>query len=91
MFLFLRDIQDNKSIKIEGKSEDIEIETEYGLVYAQAKSIYDVNVRSSVYSDYAKHNDKTQFNVLEYIIYQTGNIIRLMLCLNNEANENVLK
>ena len=30
---------------------------------------------------YAKHHDKTSKNVLEYIMYQTGNIIRLLITL----------
>ena len=30
---------------------------------------------------YAKHHDKTEINVLEYIMYQTGNIIRLLITL----------
>lgn len=30
---------------------------------------------------YAKHHDKTGLNILEYIMYQTGNIIRLMITL----------
>lgn len=31
----------------------------------------------------AKHHDKTQLNVLEYIMYQTGNIIRLLITLKD--------
>ncbi len=30
---------------------------------------------------YAKHHDKTSLNILEYIMYQTGNIIRLIITL----------
>lgn len=30
---------------------------------------------------YAKHHDRTGLNVLEYIMYQTGNIIRLLLTI----------
>lgn len=33
---------------------------------------------------YAKHHDKTSKNVLEYIMYQSGNIIRLLIMLNIE-------
>ena len=33
---------------------------------------------------YAKHHDKTSLNVLEYIMYQTGNIIRLLITLKRE-------
>lgn len=32
-------------------------------------------------NNYAKHNDKTGLNVLEYIMYETGNIIRLLITL----------
>lgn len=35
-------------------------------------------------NNYAKHHDKTAMNVLEYIMYQTGNIIRLLINLKNE-------
>lgn len=32
-------------------------------------------------NNYAKHHDRTSTNVLEYIMYQTGNIIRLLITL----------
>lgn len=32
-------------------------------------------------NNYAKHHDKTSQSVLEYIMYQTGNLIRLMITL----------
>ena len=32
-------------------------------------------------NNYAKHHDKTSENLLEYIMYQTGNIIRLLITL----------
>ena len=32
---------------------------------------------------YAKHHDKTGLNILEYLMYQTGNIIRLLITLKN--------
>lgn len=32
-------------------------------------------------NNYAKHHDKTSKNVLEYIMYQTGNLIRLLITL----------
>lgn len=35
-------------------------------------------------NNYAKHHDKTSKNVLEYIMYQTGNIIRLLITLKKE-------
>lgn len=34
---------------------------------------------------YAKHQDRTSKNVLEYLMYQTGNIIRLLITLKQEA------
>lgn len=34
---------------------------------------------------YAKHHDKTDKNVIEYIMYQTGNIIRLLITLKKGA------
>lgn len=37
---------------------------------------------------YAKHQDRTSKNVLEYLMYQTGNIIRLLITLKQEAEEN---
>ena len=52
--LFLRDIKNNKSLKIEGEEEDIEITTDSGLVYAQAKCLFNINSRSSVLSHYRK-------------------------------------
>lgn len=33
---------------------------------------------------YAKHQDATSMNVLEYLMYQTGNIIRLLITLKQE-------
>lgn len=36
---------------------------------------------TSFMNGYAKHHDKTSKNVLEYIMYQTGNIIRLLITL----------
>lgn len=35
-------------------------------------------------NNYAKHTDKAKINVLEYLMYQTGNIIRLVIMLNQE-------
>lgn len=34
-------------------------------------------------NNYAKHHDKTTQKVLEYIMYETGNIIRLLITLKN--------
>lgn len=39
-------------------------------------------------NNYAKHHDKASLNVLEYIMYQTGNIIRLIINLNQEDDIN---
>ena len=35
----------------------------------------------SFMNGYAEHHDKTELNVLEYLMYQTGNIIRLLITL----------
>ena len=35
-------------------------------------------------NNYAKHHDKASRNVLEYIMYQTGNLIRLLITLKQE-------
>ena len=37
---------------------------------------------------YAKHQDATSLNVLEYLMYQTGNIIRLLITLKQEEKAN---
>ena len=37
-------------------------------------------------NNYAKHEDKAEINVLEYIMYQTGNIIRLVITLSNSKD-----
>lgn len=36
---------------------------------------------SNFMNGYAKHQDRTSVNVLEYLLYQTGNIIRLLITL----------
>lgn len=36
-------------------------------------------------NSYAKHHDRANLNVLEYLLYQTGNIIRLLITLKQEA------
>ena len=38
-------------------------------------------------NNYAKHHDKTELNILEYIMYQTGNIIRLLITLKNSEKQ----
>lgn len=35
-------------------------------------------------NNYAKHHDKSSINVLEYLMYQTGNIMRLVITLKQE-------
>ena len=35
-------------------------------------------------NDYAKHRDATSDTLLEYLMYQTGNIIRLLITLKSE-------
>ena len=35
-------------------------------------------------NNYAKHHDKSSINVLEYLLYQTGNIIRFLITLKKE-------
>lgn len=36
----------------------------------------------------AKHHDRTEVNILEYLMYQTGNIIRLLITLKQEEEQN---
>lgn len=36
-------------------------------------------------NNYAKHRDATSDNVLEYLLYQTGNIIRLLITLEGQS------
>ena len=40
-------------------------------------------------NNYAKHKDRTQVNVLEYLLYQTGNIIRLLITLKKREKEEI--
>ncbi len=44
-----------------------------------------LNCYTNFMNDYAKHHDATSEKVLEYIMYQTGNIIRLLISLNNSG------
>lgn len=39
-------------------------------------------------NNYAKHRDATSNKVLEYIMYQTGNMIRFLITLKQEENKN---
>lgn len=54
IYLFLENIKENQSIKIEGEKEDIEIITGTGKKYIQVKSLFNVNSRESVYNHYKK-------------------------------------
>lgn len=42
-----------------------------------------LNCYTTYNNNYAKHHDRTSEKALEYIMYQTGNIIRLIIQLNN--------
>lgn len=39
----------------------------------------------------AKHHDRTEVNILEYLMYQTGNIIRLLITLKQEESKMPIK
>jgi hypothetical protein len=43
-----------------------------------------VNSYAKFINNNAKHHDGTELNVLEYLMYQTGNIIRLLITLKRE-------
>ena len=43
---------------------------------------------STYNNDYAKHHDKSSLKVLEFIMYQTGNLIRLPITLSRENCNN---
>lgn len=45
-----------------------------------------LNLYTDFNNHYAKHNDKVGSNVLEYIMYQTGNIMRLLITLNTNGD-----
>lgn len=47
-----------------------------------------VNAYAKFINNNAKHHDKTQLNVLEYLLYQTGNIVRFLITLRQEENAN---
>ena len=44
-----------------------------------------LNLYARFINNNAKHHDKTKKNVLEFIMYQTGNIIRLLITLSKET------
>ena len=46
-----------------------------------------VNAYAKFINNNAKHHDKTELNVLEYLMYQTGNIIRLLITLKREESK----
>ena len=45
-----------------------------------------LNSYTNFMNNYAKHHDKTTPNVLEYLLYQTGNIIRLLIVLKKQES-----
>lgn len=81
-----------------GKTKSLEnLKSEYG-AYLKAQGVpseisNNFEALQKSYTDfmnnYAKHHNKTSRNVLEYIMYQTGNIIRLLITLKQEENNNV--
>ena len=69
------------------------LKSEYG-TYMKAKGVpsevsNNLEVLLQSYTNfmngYAKHHDKTSKNILEYVMYQTGNIIRLLITLEKGA------
>lgn len=78
-----------------GKTKSLEnLKSEYG-AYLKVRGIpaeisNNFETLQKSYTDfmnnYAKHHNKTSKNVLEYIMYQTGNIIRLLITLKKEEN-----
>lgn len=45
-----------------------------------------INAYTKFINNNAKHHDKTELKVLEYLMYQTGNIIRLLITLRQEEH-----
>ena len=43
-----------------------------------------VNAYAKFINNNAKHHDKTELKVLEYLMYQTGNIMRFLITLKQE-------
>lgn len=80
-----------------GKTKSLEnLKSEYG-AYLKARGVpseisNNFETLQKSYTDfmnnYAKHHNKTTRNVLEYIMYQTGNIIRLLITLKQEDKHN---
>lgn len=77
-----------------GKSLE-NLKSEYGN-YMKMKEIpnelsnnFEKNVQSyaKFINDYAKHHDKTSKYVLEYIMYQTGSLIRFIITLKDKDDE----
>lgn len=78
-----------------GKTKSLEnLKSEYG-AYLKVRGIpaeisNNFEALQKSYTDfmnnYAKHHNKTSKNILEYIMYQTGNIIRLLITLKKEEN-----
>lgn len=45
-----------------------------------------INAYTKFINNNAKHHDKTELKVLEYLMYQTGNVIRLLITLRQEEH-----
>lgn len=68
------------------------LKSEYGLflsekgVPSELKNNFEklLDSYTNYINNYAKHHDKTSRNVLEYIMYQTGNLIRFLIKLKSE-------
>lgn len=68
------------------------LKSEYGIfmsekgVPAELKNNFEKLLESytNYINSYAKHHDKVSKNLLEYIMYQTGNLIRLLIKLKSE-------
>ena len=53
---------------------------------AEIKNVFEklLDLYTKYMNDNAKHHDKVGINVLEFIMYQTGNIMRLMITISKE-------
>lgn len=76
-----------------GSKKSLEnLKSEYGTymtskgVLAELKNNFEKLLESytNYINNYAKHHDKTSQNVLEYIMYQTANLMRLVITLNRD-------
>ena len=68
------------------------LKSEYGIflsskgIPAEIKNIFEklLEAYTKYNNNYAKHHDKVSKSVLEYIMYQTGNLIRLLITLKQD-------